>query len=142
MTDGLPVPVTVKVYVPVVVPAAELPEGASQKSPHADKMLSAANAAMAHSIRLQVRRRAGIPRNTTNANAVLPAPSHVPWLRRGRGRINCAVEAAVVVMVAVTVPLVLVELSTTVEGEMEQAGRSAAPDGEDVSAQVSDAVPA
>jgi len=103
-------------------------------------MLSAANAAMAHSIRLKVRRRAGIPRNTTNANAVLPAPSHVPWLERGR--INCVVVAAVVVMVAVTVPLVFVELSTTVEGEMEQAGRSAAPDGEDVSAQASVAVPA
>jgi len=124
----------------VVVPAAELPEGASQKSPHADKMLSAANAAMAHSIRLQVRRRAGIPRNTTNANAVLPAPSHVPWLERGR--INCVVVAAVVVMVAVTVPLVFVELSTTVEGDREQVGLSTAPDGEDVSAQVSDAVPA
>ena len=47
-----------------------------------------------------------------------------------------------VVMVAVTVPLVLVVLSTTVEGEMEQVGWSTAPDGEDVSAQASVAVPA
>jgi hypothetical protein len=52
------------------------------------------------------------------------------------------VVAAVVVMVAVTVPLVFVELSTTVEGEMEQVGLSTAPDGEDVSAHASVAVPA
>ena len=142
VTAGLPVPVTVKVYVPVVVPAAELPEGASQKSPHADKTLSAANAAMADSIRRQVRRRAGIPRKTTNAKTALPAPNHVPSLGRRRGRINWLVVAAVVAMVAVTVPLVFVELSTTVVGEMEQVGSSTAPDGEVVSAQASVAVPA
>ena len=126
----------------MVVPAAELPEGASQKSPHADKRLRAANAAPADSIRRQVRRRAGIPRKTTNAKTALPAPSHVPWLGRGRGRINWLVVAAVVVMVAVTVPLVFVVLSNTVEGEMEQVGWSTAPDGEDVSAHASVAVPA
>jgi FlaG/FlaF family flagellin (archaellin) len=51
------------------------------------------------------------------------------------------VVAAVVVMVAVTVPLVVVALSATVVGEMEQEGSSTAPDGEVVSAQASEAVP-
>jgi hypothetical protein len=48
---------------------------------------------------------------------------------------------AVVVIVAVTVPLVDVELKATVVGDKVQAGKSTAPDGEDVSAQVSVAVP-
>ena len=49
--------------------------------------------------------------------------------------------AAVVVIVAVTVPLVDVELKATVVGDKVQAGKSTAPDGEDVRAQVSVAVP-
>jgi hypothetical protein len=51
------------------------------------------------------------------------------------------VVAAVVATVAVTVPLVEVELKATVVGDSEQVGASTAPEGELVSAQVSEAVP-
>jgi hypothetical protein len=51
------------------------------------------------------------------------------------------VVAAVVATVAETVPLVDVELNETVVGESEQLGTSTAPEGELVSAQVSEAVP-
>jgi hypothetical protein len=52
-----------------------------------------------------------------------------------------AVVGAVVVTVAVTVPLVAEELNATVVGESAQVGKSTAPDGDVVSAQVSVAVP-
>jgi hypothetical protein len=51
------------------------------------------------------------------------------------------VVAAVEVMVAVTVPLVELELNATVDGESAQLGTSTAPEGDVVSAQVSEAVP-
>jgi hypothetical protein len=54
---------------------------------------------------------------------------------------SCVVVAAVVVMVAVTDPLVLVELNVTVEGASEQLGKSTAPAGEVVSAHATVAVP-
>lgn len=50
--------------------------------------------------------------------------------------------AAVVVIVAVEVPLVLVELNATVVGERVQLGTSAALAGDVVRAQASVAVPA
>jgi hypothetical protein len=48
---------------------------------------------------------------------------------------------AVVVTVAVTVPLVAEELNATVVGESAQAGKSTAPEGDAVSLQASVAVP-
>jgi hypothetical protein len=51
------------------------------------------------------------------------------------------VVAAVVATVAITVPLVLVELNATVVGDREHVGKSTAPEGELVSTHVSDAVP-
>jgi len=51
------------------------------------------------------------------------------------------VVAAVVVIVAVTLPVVVVELNVAVEGEREQLGWSTAPEGLEVSEQLSVAVP-
>lgn len=56
----------------------------------------------------QLRRRAGIPKKTSKARTVAPAPSQP--LPRGRVR---AATGAVVMKVSVTLPLLVVELSVT-----------------------------
>jgi hypothetical protein len=67
LTAGLPVPVTVKVYAPGVVPV--LP-------PQADSELIAAISAKAPSIARQPRRLAGIPRNASIASTAPLEPIH------------------------------------------------------------------
>ena len=144
VTVGSPVPVTVNVYVPAVVPFAVFPPGACQKSPQPARPPSAAMIAKAPSIDRQLRRRAGIPKSTRKASVMpLPAPIHPLPVA---GRSGCTswvvvVTGAVVVTVAVTVPLVAEELNATVVGDSAQVGKSTAPVGDAVSAQVSVAVP-
>ena len=88
-----------------------------------------------------------MPKKTSSAKTA-PPPVHAPdgALRAGRrGETSWLVVAvgAVVVMVAVTVPLGLEELNVTVAGESVQAGTSTAPEGLLVRAQlVREAVPA
>jgi hypothetical protein len=74
-TAGAPVPVTVNVYAPAVVPPAVFPAGACQKSPQPAKPARAAITRIALSIDRQLRRRAGIPKKTSNANTA-PPPIH------------------------------------------------------------------
>jgi hypothetical protein len=116
------------------------PAGACQKSPQPAKPASAAITRIPLSIDRQLRRRAGTPKKASKASTA-PPPSHFLPLPRGLGRSSWAVVAAVVATVAVTVPLVEVELKATVVGDSEQVGASTAPEGELVSAQVSEAVP-
>ena len=75
--DGLPVPVTVKVYLLAVVP--ELPDPVKVLCPpQAVRPPNAAINSKRPSIDRQLRRRAGIPRNTRNARTAPP-----PTLRCG-----------------------------------------------------------
>ena len=129
---------------PAVVPEAEeFPPGASQKSPHPAKLPNTAITASALSIERQPRRRAGIPRKTRRASTAPPVPIHPLPLRRGPGCTIWLLVAAVEAIVAVTVPLVVLELNATVEGERVQLGASVTVDGlEDVSEQLRVAVPA
>ena len=88
------------------------------------------------SIDRKPRRRAGIPRKTRKARTAPPV--HAP---PAAGRI-IALPDPVVVTVTVAVPVVVPLLRVTVELPPEQVGRSFAPVGEVVSAQVSVTVPA
>ena len=145
MTAGSPVPLTVKVYVPAVVPSAVSPPGACQKSPQPARPPSATMRATAHSIDRQLRRRDGIPRKTRKAiTAPPPAPTHARFLPRPLDREKSVVVlvGAVVVIVAVTLPLGVDELNATVVGDSAQVGTSTALVGDVVSAQFSVAVPA
>ena len=76
VTVGFPVPVTVKVYVPAVVPG--LLWVVVGVPPQAARLPSAAISTRMPSIDLQPRRRAGIPRKSRRANAApLPAPNRL-----------------------------------------------------------------
>jgi hypothetical protein len=91
----------------------------------------------------QLRRRDGIPRKTRKARtAPPPAPNHPLALGCRAGLVSWLVVGAVVEIVAVTVPVVLLDDKVTEEGEREQVGASTALEGEVVTAQVSVAVPA
>ena len=92
-----------------------------------------------HSMDLQLRRRAGIPRKTRNAKtAPPPAPSRpLP----PAGLRSSETVAAVVVTESVPLPDVLEALSEMVPLG-EQLGRFEAPLGELVSEQLSETVPA
>jgi hypothetical protein len=123
----------------VVPKGEEFPPGASQKSPHEHKPPRTAISATAPSIARQPRRRAGIPRKKSKAITAPPlAPIHPPR----RGRTSWLLVAAVLATVAVSVPLVALALSTTVELESAQVGASVTVEGlDEVSEQLSVAVP-
>lgn len=95
----------------------------------------------------QLRRRAGIPKNSSNAStAPPPAPSQPlpgqPLSGPILGRTSSLLVAAVVLTVTVPVPLVVVSLSAIPEPDTAQVGRSVAPLGDEVSAQLKVTVPA
>jgi hypothetical protein len=74
VTVGLPVPVTVKVYIPGVVPALGVDE-LLLLPPQAARLPNAANISRTTSIERQLRRRAGTPRKSKKARtAPPPAP--------------------------------------------------------------------
>ena len=124
-------------------PPAVFPAGACQKSPHADMPPRAIINATAPNNERQLRRRDGIPRKTRKARtAPPPAPNHPLALGCRAGLVSWLVVGAVVEIVAVTVPVVLLDDKVTEEGEREQVGASTALEGEVVTAQVSVAVPA
>jgi hypothetical protein len=137
-TATLPVPVTVKVYVPAVVP--EVPVEPVLPLPQAVRLPSAVINTRMPSMERQLRRRAGIPRKTRKAS-IAPPPAPAQPLPGSFGTASDAV-AAVVLTVTVAVPLVVVELSVTVLLPLEQLGRYVAPEGYDVNAHVSVTVPA
>ena len=121
LTAGLPVPVTVKVYAPGVVP--DLP-------PQPDRELMAAISTKAPSIARQLRRLAGIPRNASIARTAPPEPIHpAPWpfiLGQASAALVEPVE-----MVTVAVPLVADPLRLMAELPAVQDGRLTAPEGDD-----------
>jgi hypothetical protein len=126
---------------PEVVPFAVSPDGDCQKFAQPARPPRIAIRMTAPSSDRPFRRD-GIPSRTMKASAAPPpAPIHPRLPFPGRARGVVVEVAAVVVIVAVTVPLVDVELKATVVGDKAQAGKSTAPDGEDVNAQVSVAVP-
>lgn len=91
--------------------------------PQAAKLPSTAIITKTPSIERQLRRRAGIPRKRRRARTALPpAPVHPLPLPGSLGMSSDAV-AAVVYTVMVDVPLVVLELSVTVELPLEQEGR-------------------
>jgi len=124
---SLPVPVTVKTYVPVVVPAVPvvlLVFEEEEPPPQALRLPSSVINTRTPSIDRQPRRRAGIPRKTTKARSAPPAAPKTPRFLPGSfGETRLLVVAAVVLIVAVAVPLVVLELSATVVGLIEQLGK-------------------
>jgi hypothetical protein len=73
LTDGFPTPVTVKVYVPAEVPGSLLvvvPE--PPPVPQLERLAKAAISINMPTIDRQLRRRAGIPRNSRNASTAPP----------------------------------------------------------------------
>lgn len=121
LTAGLPVPVTVKVYAPGVVP--DLP-------PQADREVITAISAKAPSIARQLRRLAGIPNNARIARTAPLEPIHfVPWpFTFG---LTSAATVEPVVMVTVAVPLVVDPLRLMAELPAVHDGRLTAPVGDD-----------
>lgn len=111
---------------------------------HAVRLPSATISARTPSIARQLRRRAGMPRKTSNARTVpLPVPAHLLPLP-SLGQFNPLLLTAVVVTVAVGVgvPIIDPEAKVTVEPfKKEQLGRSVAPMGDEVSAQARVTVP-
>jgi hypothetical protein len=94
----------------------------------------------APSIVRQLRRRAGIPKNSISARiAPPPAPSQ-PLPGPIFGLTSSLLVAPVVV--TVTVPVAVPELSVSGDDGPVQEGRSLAPLGEEVSAQLNVTVPA
>jgi hypothetical protein len=142
VTEGLPVPVTVKVYAPAVVPGLLWPPPPPLLPPHPAKLPSTTIATRTPSIDRQLRRRAGMPMNTRNASSAPAPPPVQPRPLPNLGQANALLEAAVVFTVTVAVPLVVPELRFTAELAPEQVGRSVAPVGDEVSAQVSVTAPA
>jgi len=112
---SLPVPVTVKLYVPAEVPGL-LWVVVAVPLPQALRVPRAAISIRMPSIERQLRRRAGIPKKSRMANsAPLPrrisrGPCRAAWDRRAR---RCWPLWCKTVMVAV--PLVVVEFSVTVD---------------------------
>ena len=142
VTEGLPVPVTVNVYVPAVVPGVVVPPPPPPAPPPPQPAIvpSATITTSTPISDRQLDRLAGIPRNTRNARmAPPPAPAKPGPLRRP-GR-DIAVVAAVVPIVTVAVPVVDVPVSETVELPLEQVGTCVAPAGLDVRAQLMETVP-
>ena len=97
---------------------------------------------IAPTIDRQLRRRAGIPKNSSNASTAPPPAPIQPFPGPIFGRTSSLVLAAVVPTVTVAVPLVVDELNVTVWLPFEQLGRSVAPDGDEVSAHVIVTLPA
>jgi hypothetical protein len=139
---GLPVPVTVNVYVPAVVPGVIVPPPPPPPPPPQPEILPSATITTSIPISDgQFLLLDGIPRNTRNARiAPSPAPASPelpPWPCR-----EIAVAGAVVPTVTVAVPVVAVPLSVTVELPLEQEGKCVAPAGLVVNAQLIVTVPA
>lgn len=102
----MPVPVTVKTYWPEAVPGSLVPPPPPllepPPPPHAATLPSASISTNMPSIARQLRRRAGIPKNTMSARI---APDPVTATPGNAGRFSAAVVAAVVLTVAVPLPL-------------------------------------
>jgi hypothetical protein len=91
--------------------------------PQAAMLPSAAITTRTPSIDRQLRRRAGIPRKSRKARtAPPPAPAHPRPLPGSFGEASAALVAAVVFSSTVAIPLVMLELSVTVVGLIEQLG--------------------
>lgn len=129
VTAGVPVPVTVKIYMPELVPGFLLPVAV-----HAERLQKAAISRSAPSRARQEQRRAGIPKKTSMARTA-PPPALAQPPTRGFSR------AAALVVLTETVAVAVVALSVMLESEAMQEGRSMAPEGEEVSAQASVTVP-
>jgi hypothetical protein len=112
-------------YVPAVVPGVPVePPPPLPPPPHAVMLPSAAIMIRTTSIDLQLRRRAGIPRKSRKARtAPPPAPAQPRPLPGSFGEASAALVAAVVLSAMVAVPLVMLELSVTVVGLIEQLGK-------------------
>jgi len=137
---GFPVAVIVKVYVPAVVPRFLLPPPPLPPQPAMVPRTTIST--NIPSIDRQLRRRAGIPKNSNSASTAPPPAPIQPLPGPSFGRTSSLLLAAVVSTVTVAVPVVVVELSVTVWLPFVQLGRSVAPDGDEVSAQVSVTLPA
>ena len=108
--------------------------------PQADRLPSAIINTRTPSIARQLRRRAGIHRNTSKAST---APAPAPGLLPKFGFARADDFAAVVVTVTDPVPLAVPEATLIFPPPLdgEQAGKFAAPAGFDVNAQVNVTVP-
>jgi len=124
VTEGVPVPVTVKMYVPAVVPGVPVLVVVLPPPPHAVRLPNAAITTRTPSIDRQLCRRAGIPRKSRKARtAPPPAPAQPRPLPGSFGEASAALVAAVVFSSTVAIQLVMLELSVTVAGLIEQLGK-------------------
>ena len=125
----MPVGVTVKVYVPEVVPGFPPPPPPLLPPPPPQAAMLpmvSSNAIIPH-VALHPRRRAGMPRKTRNARTAVPPVCAQP-LTCGFARE--AEVAAVVFTVAVAVPVVLEAVREIGEPVTVQVGEFVAPTGE------------
>jgi hypothetical protein len=136
---SFPVPVTVRVYVPGVVPEFVVPF--VELPPQPTEMPMTVNSKTAPNADIDFRRLPGIPKHVTKKRtATVPKPLH-SFGPGSLGQTVALLLAPVVVTDTVTVAVVVPELSVAVP-LLEQFGGSTAPLGPEVTAQVNVMVPA